>query len=279
MINRGRFSTTTIKTVTKLIKESDNVIGVFGESDSLDKGLDGRRVLKEIVARSGRKDVYTVIAKNPKIGMNIISFGDMKVKSFGWKWINKDNLKHPQSITEHYMHHRVHAKFELGDELSTLLEKKYINILAQHQSAFVRPFSRHKQAKEIFKLAKNSDRRDTLTFILRDQNSFLPGEGFAERQLRKKYGMRDLTSGLKSTYDVYNIETDQGDFAHNFVKKIYSNGMGRFVARIVTNADKLDSLVAENEVYNKYDIDAFDIDLPYIDHDLVGIDIKGLFGV
>lgn len=275
MINRGRFCDTTVEVITKMIRESENIICIFAESDSYDKelGLDGRKVLKEIVKDSGRNDYSFIIAKNQSVGMNAIAFGDMKAESFAWKCINRDNLKHPQSTSEHYLHHRMHTKVRLGKELEKSLGVKYINILAQHQSAFVRPFTRFKQAKEIFKLAYNSDNTDTLTIIARDQNSFLPGEGFLERQLRKKYGMYDLTRGFKSTYNVMNLETDQGDFAHRFVKTVYSNWLGRIVGKLVTNTDKIESMLVEKDVLDKYETKAFDVIIPSMDHDLIGVEL------
>jgi len=279
MINRGRFCDTTVEVITKMIKESENIICIFGESDSSDKdiSLDGRKVLKDIIQASGRSDYSPIIAKNQNVGMNAIAFGDMKAESFAWKCINRNNLKHPQSISERYMHHRMHAKIELGNELAYDLGVGHINILAQHQSAFVRPLSRFKQAKEILKLAHNSDNQNTMTLIARDQNSFLPGEGFLEHQLRKKYGMYDLTRGMKSTYNVMNLENDYGDFAHRFVRAIYSNWIGRIAAKLVTNTDKIESLLVEKEVLDKYDTKVIDVIIPSMDHDLVGVEISKRF--
>jgi hypothetical protein len=275
MVNRGRFCDTTVEVVTKMINESENIICIFGESDSSDKdiSLDGRKVLKDIIKASGRSDYSQITAKNQNVGMNALIFGDMKTEFSAWKCINRNNLKHPQSISERYMHHRMHAKIELGKKLSEDMGVAYINILAQHQSAFVRPLSRFKQAREILKLAHNSDKIDTMTLVARDQNSFLPGEGFLEHQLRKKYGMHDLTHGMKSTYNVMNLENDYGDFAHRFVRTIYSNWIGRIAAKLVTNTDKIESLLVEKEVLDKYDTKAIDVIIPSMDHDLVGVEI------
>ncbi len=276
MVNRGRFCDTTVAVVTEMIKESENIICIFGESDSGDKdiSLDGRKVLKDIIKASGRTDCSPIIARNQNVGMNALAFGDMKSEFAAWKCINRKNLRHPQSISERYMHHRMHAKIELGKGLAEYLGIGHINILAQHQSAFVRPLSRFRQAKEILKLAHNSDRIDTMTLVARDQNSFLPGEGFLEHQLRKRYGMYDLTHGLKSTYNVMNLENDYGDFAHRFVRTIYSNRFGRIAAKLITNTDKIESLLVEKEVLDKYETEAIDIVLPSMDHDLVGVEIK-----
>lgn len=275
MVNRGRFCDTTVQVITNMIKESENIICIFGESDSSDKdlSLDGRKVLKDIINASGRDDCSPIIAMNQNVGMNALAFGDMRAESFAWKCINRNNLKRPQSSSERYMHHRMHAKIELGQALAESLGVKHINILAQHQSAFVRPLSRFRQAKEIFKLAYNSDDTDTMTLIARDQNTFLPGEGFLEHRLRKRYGMYDLTHGLKSTYNVMNLEIDQGDFAHRFVRTVYSHWLGRIAAKLITNTDKIESLLVEKEVLDKYNTVAIDVVIPFMDHDLVGVEI------
>lgn len=275
MINRGRYATSTVDLVSEMVKRSDDIICIFGESDSQEKalGLDGRKVLQDIIKASGRDDGSIVVSDDDRVGTNALIFGDLKVLSSKWKCINLNNLKCPQSSSELYRHYRLQLQVKLGKELAQQLDANNVCILAQHQSAFVRPISRYKQARGILKTFKNLDRKDCLSFILRDQNSFIPGEGFLERQLRRRYGMHDLTKRFKNTYKAANIETDQGDFTHKFVSKVYNNGWGRIIAKIVTNTDKIDSILGEKEFVKDYVFDSFDVDLPYLDHDLMGVEI------
>ncbi len=275
MINRGRYANSTVSLISEMIKRSDDIICILGESDSQEKaiGLDGRKVLEDIIKVSGRNDYRIVASEDDRVGTNALVFGDLKISSYKWKCINLNNLKHPQSSSERYRHYRLQLQIKLGKELAALLSVNNICILAQHQSAFIRPVSRYRQARGILRTFKNLDKKDCLSFILRDQNSFIPGEGFLERQLRKRYGMHDLTKRFKNTYKAANIETDQNDFMHKFVSKVYNNGWGRIIAKVVTNTDKIDSILGEKEFVKDYIFDSFDIDLPYLDHDLMGVEI------
>jgi hypothetical protein len=92
--------------------------------------------------------------------------------------------------------------------------------------------------------------------------------------LRKRYGMYDLTHGLKNTYDARNLETDEGDFAHNFVHFLYSSWFGRFFTKLITNIEKIESLVGEKDVLDNYDTKHIDVVIPNLDHHLVEIEIR-----
>jgi hypothetical protein len=178
MINRGRFRESTVKVISDIISKSNDVVCIFGESDSSDKelSLDGRRVLKDIVKATGRSDYSIVTAKNQNIGMNALLFGDMELQSSSWRCINRNNLKFPQSISERYMHHRMYMRIKLKKSMQEYLGVKYLSVFAQHQSAFIRPLTRFRQARDMLRMAKNRDKKDVLTIIGRDQNTFLPGE-------------------------------------------------------------------------------------------------------
>lgn len=267
MVNRGRGHESTVSIVSKVLQSNGSIVFAFGESDNTDAyiGLVGRKVLEESVELSGRKDLQILQNGNQTVGMNMVYSSDFVPISFDWEQINERDLKFPQGVSEHYPHHRLKAIFDFKGEK--------IAVIAQHQSGFIRPYRRYVQSRDaLFRLDECVNDGCT-SFLLRDQNTYVPIEGQIEEMNRKRFKIYELTQDLKNTYNVFNLESDSGGLNAVGAWIVRNKVFGPLALRIVNRKHKLDSICMSQRQLRKVDYKTFDIDLPHLDHRIIGVEI------
>lgn len=218
MANRGRVTNDLVQVVTRIFSKYENGFIVFGESDNTDitKGLNGREVLyatQEKLLRNKNIRTNILASEDKEIGISVLYANSLSVESNSWEQINVDDLNKPMGSSERYKQHRIITTFNIHKGLSKTLGVEKVNLVAQHQSAFLHGYSRYKQAKAAMNILNNLDKNDnakSISFLIRDQNTWMPFERTAENKLRKENNLVFPTDSLSITYRTEFIEEETG---------------------------------------------------------------------
>jgi hypothetical protein len=135
------------------LPKSELGIMITDESDATDKeiGLDGRIPLLDLAIANPKLKLN--MAKDDNIGINLVHTSELKVKDINYSQINRLDLIFPQGKSEKYKHHRMTSKIEFPTKLRNHYGLDGIIIVAQHNSAFIRPFARAIQSANGMKIA------------------------------------------------------------------------------------------------------------------------------
>lgn len=279
LCNRGRNYQDFVKAIVKFISKHKNFIIVVDESDATDKrvGLNGRIVFDEILKKSKRDDIKYITSEDEEIGVNYIYSSLISPDEVEWHQINKWNLKLPQGPSERYKHHRMITSLTFSKSLVNNLGFHGVNIIAQHNSAFLRPITRAIQSEEAMKIANRiqNKEKDKLTLLIRDQNTMIPGEGKYERYLRFKHKMECLTDKANRKYRMDYLEGDTGGL--NYIAyKLYRYKVWYYIEKIIKLVDKIESICIRKEMKEKLNLNIIPhhIEIDNMDHGMVYIEIQ-----
>ena len=263
LANRGRFIESFTSHISEFIDNQDSIIIFFDECDSTDKkiGFDGRKIFEELKKKIKRDDLEYHIPEDEIISPAFICSNDIKVKHPLYSQINKSNLKFPQGSSERYKHFRL--------TMDALFDDYPLFFVVQHNSAFLRPFARLKQTKEGIELLKQN--KSKIGFLIRDQNTFIPGEGRLERFLRRKHHLVSITDSAKRRYRIENLEGDSGGL-NKLSTALIKKGIPQYIDKhILTLGDKVESIctLAEFIDEDRFTFKSFHEDIDHMDHGLL----------
>ena len=279
LCNRGRHHEDFVSTITKFIDKNKHFVIVIDESDATDKrlGLNGRVVFDGIINKSKRKDIQYVTSQDEEVGVNYIHSNAITTEEVEWHQINEHNLKFPQGESERYKHHRMITSLVFNNELKEMLKLNGLNIIAQHNSAFLRPFTRVKQSEDgMRKLTELQNKeKDKLSLLIRDQNTMIPGEGKYERYLRYKHKIECLTDKANRKYRLDYLESDTGGL-NKLAYVLYKYKVWAVVEKIIKLADKIESICIKKGIKEKYNLNITPnhIEIDNMDHGMVYIEIE-----
>lgn len=272
LANRGRSLKNSTDTIVRFLEKHPNVILFVDESDATDAdiGLDGRKIFKQIEKKTKRKDLHYVIARDPEISMNFIYSSGLRPTTIEHKQINKLALKLPQGKSEHYKHHRMIAITHFTPDKENELGFKGLVCITQHNSAFIRPLTRAIQSLGAFVHSRKMQKRypNHLHLIMRDQNTWIQGEGRIEAFYRWIFGMKSLTDDLDHKYKAGDVETDTGGL-NSIMGWIYNSGLWNFINNhIISMADKIESILIPKGLESILEIksSAQHMDIDGLDH-------------
>jgi len=280
LTNRGRANKSVLSVILDEIENNEHFILLLDESDATDadKGLDGREIFELVRKNTKDKDIKIYTDDNLDVGTGFITSKSLKVIKQETQLINKWDLKFPQGSSERYKHFRSIIQFEFTKDLAENLEMPGINIVSQHNSAFIRPLRRAIQSFTAMTILKSlqSKQNDRLSFLIRDQNTMFPGEGKIERFLRYINKVKCLTDSITHYYNTEFLESDTGGL-NAFWVKLYKSGVVDFISNhIVTLADKIESISIIKEKSNLFNMDFIpeSIRVDKLDHGMLSITLK-----
>jgi len=236
LTNRGRANNNILPVILNEIENNKHFIIVLDESDATDadKGLDGREIFELVRKNSQRDDIEIIVHNDLDVGAGFITSKSVYTIQNKEEQINKWDLKFPQGSSEKYKHFRVLLKLAFNDELNETLGMPGINLVVQHNSAFLRPFRRALQSLKGMLILKalQLEHKDMISVLLRDQNTMLPGEGTVEKILRKIHKVDSLTDNLDREYHIETLESDTGGL-NAFWMMLYKFGIVDFISKYI----------------------------------------------
>ncbi len=274
LINRGRADIQVLARAQEFIDQNPSFIMILDESDATDKhlGLDGRKIFEQLQSRYPQFHYH--ISNDLDVGINIVTSSDISTVDINYVLINKKNLQSPQGKSEHYKHFKVSFKSRL---ITPLGDMKGVLVVAQHNSAFLRPFTRSMQSesamKELVQLQK--DNPEYLSVLVRDQNTMIPGEGRNERRLRRKYNLDCVTDRTSWEYNLDYLEGDTGGL--NGLAVWFNKICGfKVLRKVITIADKIESMCIVKDYDKKFNLKLtpshYHID--NLDHGIISVKIE-----
>ena len=278
LTNRGRTNKTVLPALLKQIKENKHFIMVLDEADATDKsnGLDGRKIFKLVQSSSPRKDINIYIPEDPNINIGFITSQSINLASIDGKQINKLDLLFPQGKSEHYQHWRIVGYFNFNKVLQQTIKLKGINIIAQHNSAFIRPLRRAIQSTTAMALLSRIQKKfpNIPTLLIRDQNTWIPGEGKFERLIRKIFNVVSLTDNMERCYYFAHQEADTGGL-NRLLNILYKAGIITWIStHIIKLADRIETISIKRSFLHDHNNIIIQSSSKYIkdlDHDMISV--------
>jgi hypothetical protein len=279
LTNRGRANDTILPLLLEEIKQNDHFILILDESDATDKerGLDGRLIYELIQKNTSRNDITVYQSEDPDVDVGLIYSNSLNLKSNELKQINKWALKYPQGSSEHYKHFRLTTQFDFNNELSNELGIPGLNLVSQHNPAFIRPLLRAIQSSRAMKILTDLQKQqpDRVSFLARDQNTWIPGEGKFEKLLRLVYKLDCKTDNVKRRYKFEYLEHDTGGL-NKLTNILYTSGILNFLSKFaITFADKIETITSVRGVSEELglNIEPGYLDVDKLDHGMLFIEI------
>ncbi len=274
-VNRGRNLQETLDASLAFMENHPAFILILDESDATDreKGLDGREIFSLLV----QENIQHYVAKDLHIGSNFITSEDFEIKDPRHVQINKLSLLLSQGRSEKYMHHRLSARLKFKEQLKHEYGFDGIYLITQHNSAFLRPFTRALQSIRgmIFQSKVQKKYPTYLALLVRDQNTLIPGEGKFEKFLRFIFNLNCITDRIDWNYQIQNLEGDSGGL-NQFAVWFRDIGGFKFLRRITKIADKIESMCIKNgkDVELGIKITPKHRQIPKSDHGILSINIE-----